>query len=260
MAEYAPDALVKLGKAIAKAVPGGRFSGVLGDKAHTYGYHRARAVLPGGDYSRKLERDQGGDAWAASAVDVSFSAGSQHLVTRRLLSAAKKKDPRLKALREFFGSLDSKNVRGYDLAYHRDSNGADDSHLWHVHLSIFRKYANDEKAVAGILSVIKGDDMALDKDDVKKVWATDGIIPAPPGSGTLKDNSHWKASYYVQRIGQEALYNIPDKLTKLSEKAAAQDKVLAEVNAKLDQLLAGAAVPGPDLAGAEAAAKRTRKK
>lgn len=255
MAEYAPTALVNLGKAIAKAIPGGEFSGVLGDKAHTYGYHRSRNVLPRDDYSRTLERDKSGDGDAASAVDVKFSRSSQQKVTARLLAAAKKKDPRLKALREFFGSLDSVHVRGYDLAYHEDSNGADDSHLWHVHLSIFRKYANDAKAVAGILSVIKGDDMSLDKKDAKVVWSSDGIIPAPAGSSTVKDNPHWKASYYVQRIGQATLYDTPAKVKALDEKVTAQGKVLDEIK----ELLTGSA-PQPVAPPVEVSAKKSRKK
>lgn len=266
MGEYAPSTLVTLGKNIAKAIPGGTFSGVLGDNAHSYGYHRARNVLPASDYSRTLKRDKSGDGWAASAVDVSFTPKSQRLVTRRLLDAAKAKDPRLKALREFFGSLDSKKVRGYDLAYHSDSNQADNSHLWHVHLSIFRKYANDAKTVAGILSVIKGDDMSLDKKDAKTVWSTDGIVPAPPGSSTLKTNPHWKASYYVQRIGQEALYNIPDKLKKLQDENKDLKSAVSSIETKLDKLIetqnsaSSSASAGRASSTESGASKRGRKK
>ena len=178
MPEYAPTVLVKLGKKIADSLPGGQFSGVLGDASHVYGYHRARKVLPGSDYSVKLKRDREGDGWAASAVDVTFSQpiSSQYIATKRLMKAAKAKDPRLRALREFFGSLDGSRVDGWDLAKHEPSTSDDQSHKWHLHLSVYRKYANDSAAVAGIASVIAGDDMALTKSDVKKIFHTDDVL------------------------------------------------------------------------------------
>jgi hypothetical protein len=74
-----------------------QLSGIVGDAAHTYGYHRCRDVLPGDDYSRVLQLDLQGDGQAASALDIKLSPEHMTLATQRLLGAAKRHDPRLGA-------------------------------------------------------------------------------------------------------------------------------------------------------------------
>jgi hypothetical protein len=124
-------------------------SGIVGDQEHTYGYHRARAVLPSDDYSVQLADDRLGDAWAASALDITPAhRGGMVILTRRLLAAAKRRDPRVtRVVREFFGTVDGVNVTGFDVVSNRHSS-ADTSHLYHLHISFLRRYACNSRALA----------------------------------------------------------------------------------------------------------------
>lgn len=161
--EYAPAAIEGLYRAIKARIPAAELSGILGDPSHTYGYHRARAKLPASDYSVQLRRDQLGDAWAASALDVKLPDGPDSTMTEvswRLRHALRVKDPRVRAIREFGGTLDGRVTYSRDAADDSDSFGTwDDSHLWHVHLSIYRKFATDPVALAHVAAVMAGDPM-----------------------------------------------------------------------------------------------------
>lgn len=157
MNEYAPPALRGLYDLIKSGLPAAEMSGIVGDSAHTYGYHRCRNVIPGGDYSRQHSLDQQGDGWAASALDVKLPPEQMRAVTARLMDAAKAADPRLRALREFCGTTDGTRTHAFDLSNRRESLGEwDASHLWHIHLSIYRAHANDTAALAPIANVMAG--------------------------------------------------------------------------------------------------------
>lgn len=158
--DVAPPNMVKAGLEADKEIPGCTFSGVLGDKAHTYGYHRGRNVLPSGDYSVRLSLDKLGTSRYASALDLSFTAAQMKVVTARLRkSALDPNDPRMGAVREFYGTLNGRTVFGLT---HTSENGfwspatSDSSHLWHIHLSFFRKFSNDYKSIRGVVDVMKG--------------------------------------------------------------------------------------------------------
>jgi len=155
--EYAPQAIMDLYDGIAAIYGSAEFSGCVGDSGHVYGYHRARAVLPADDYSVQVPEDRAGDAWAAAGLDVKMSDADMHTATSRLLASAQDMDdPRLNVMREFYGTVDSKHVAGWDTYYGHPAT-SDDSHLWHVHLSILRKYTNDTAAMDSILSVLAGE-------------------------------------------------------------------------------------------------------
>src|SRR5215471_9902742 len=107
MTEYAPAAILQLFDAIKAGIPSAINAGIVGDSAHTYGYHRCRDVVPSSDYSVQLSEDRQGDGQAASALDLSWAqAADQYTVSRRLLDA--KNDSRMHAARSFFGSTDGK--------------------------------------------------------------------------------------------------------------------------------------------------------
>ena len=164
MAEYAPTSLRWLGDQVVKRVPSAKLSGIVGDPAHTYGYHRSRSRLPSSDYSVKLAADRGGDPNAASAIDITLSASMMRTVTKRFMDVARdKSDPRRKFFREFFGTLDGSTVTGWDT--HSDKRvTSDDSHLWHVHVSVYRKYATSQAAAQALLTIFTGEE----GDDVPK--------------------------------------------------------------------------------------------
>lgn len=178
MGAFAPQPIVDLFGLIQKKIPSAIFSGVVGDAGHTFGYHLARQDLPADDYSVELDLDRQGDAGAASALDISLSPDLMLTVTKRLVAAAKKKDPRLKALREFCGTTNGLNPHPFDLSSDSDdptnTQGWDDSHLSHVHLSIYRGFAENLDAIAPIADVIaarkdNSTDSSGEDDDMKIV-------------------------------------------------------------------------------------------
>lgn len=154
MAEYAPDAIRQLFGAIQAGIPTAINSGIVGDSAHTYGYHRGRDFVSPGDYSAQYAQDLAGDGQAACGLDLTWAdGGSQFAVSQRLLDAAG--DPRMAVVREFYGSVDGAHVIGWDYTGGYPVT-SDDSHLWHIHLSIHRQFANDWAALAPVADVIVG--------------------------------------------------------------------------------------------------------
>lgn len=148
---YAPDAIQALFDTVKKRMPAAQMGGIYADKP---GYHNARNQLPSGDYSVQKPPDKEGDGAAASAIDITFgSAQPQYDASRRLLNA--KNDPRMDVARSFFGSTDGANVCGWDY-YGGYAVTSDDSHLWHVHLSVLRKYATNHAALQKVADVITG--------------------------------------------------------------------------------------------------------
>ena len=87
---------------------------------------------------------------------------------------------RLSALREFCGTTNGTNPHPYDLSTGFDdpnnTEGWDDSHLWHIHLSIYRMHANDESVLLPIADVFAGVTTAssnvhqLEEDDEMKAY------------------------------------------------------------------------------------------
>lgn len=154
-------------------VKGMRRSGIVGDAAHTYGYHCARAVLPRSDYSVQAPADQRGDSWLCSGIDLSFGPAEMKLVTRRIMDSMRdKSDRRSDCIREVFGTLDGRHVTGWNAL--ADANrgvgytSSDSSHLWHVHISIFRGYASDTAVMEGVAAIINGEGVVDDMPTAKE--------------------------------------------------------------------------------------------
>jgi hypothetical protein len=126
------------------------------------GYHNTRTANQRrwpGDYSIRLPLDRLGPADKAGAIDLTMSAAAMRRYTARLDAAAKARDPRLyrggqAVLREFIGTKDGRRVYCYDLVERRVYHNRDRTHLWHIHLSVTRKFAGDWTALAGVLSVL----------------------------------------------------------------------------------------------------------
>ena len=149
-----------------KEFPTAKLGGIYNDKR---GYHNTRnrnkQKWPG-DYSIRLDADNLGPPDRAAGVDLTLSDTLMRTLTNRLRSSALHPDDnRLKYLREFIGTRDSKSVycriagdsRGLGQGRGEDDFSRDSTHLWHIHLSILRAYINDPKAYEAILSVLKGE-------------------------------------------------------------------------------------------------------
>lgn len=153
MGEYAPDAIRAVYDAL--TLPGKQLSGIIGDSAHDYGYHRGRNYVGYGDYSAVLPPDLGGDGEAACGLDVSLPPDQMSAATQRLLNAVSSGDGRTAAVREFYGTVDGYNVVGWDQAYACPAT-SDSSHLWHIHISVYRQWANDHAVLLPIADVMNG--------------------------------------------------------------------------------------------------------
>lgn len=158
MSAVAPAAIYSLWNNVHGKIPRAVLSGIVGDVAHSFGYHLARRDLSSGDYSVTLAKDRLGSSANASALDISLPPDLMKIITTRLLNAAKANDPRLAALREFCGTTNGTITHPYDLSDHQDGplGSWDASHLWHIHLSFYREYADNYAALAPIADVLAG--------------------------------------------------------------------------------------------------------
>lgn len=137
-----PPTLVELGNYWVRQ--GGTNLGVVGNAAHTSGYHlgKDRIVLP--DYSVSLARDKIGFSNAASAIDLGRLDGS--LANLRKFSVWLVAELRANAtlrhdFREIIYSPDGVKVQRYsaiDNAIHTGPGNGDSSHTTHTHISYLR--------------------------------------------------------------------------------------------------------------------------
>jgi len=170
MAEYGGAGLKALFAMIDAAIPNAVNAGIIGNTAHTSGYHRSRNVLlatgHNSDYSIQAAADKAGPGDACSGLDISWPLDYLKLVTGRMVDACKANDLRVYALREIIGTYDGVNVCGYNrvatgtgsrskIGFVATGFGAD-SHLWHNHFSILREYADDIAACKAIGAVATG--------------------------------------------------------------------------------------------------------
>lgn len=231
MGEYAPPTLVAAGKTIAKRL-GGTFVGVVGDLDHGTGYHRSRhELLVRGltrDYSIQADVDRSGDDHAASAIDVRLPKSQMIAVTRRLISHRNSRSAR-KYLREFFGTADGRTVTGVDFRS-GDRVTSDDSHLWHVHLSVTRRYATSKEAADAIVRLVTEDDMDLDDKVKLSEW-----IPArwPDLDSTITVRTALGSSYGHARSAKEAAHDAVARVAALDER---MDRIEAKLDALIERL------------------------
>lgn len=156
--------------------------------AHKPGYHSSReenqANWPG-NYSIQLSLDQRGPDDKAAAIDYTMSDSEMRRRTGYLAEAAERDDPRLAALREFYGTLNSRTVYGRIKDSRTGSwqaSSADSSHLWHLHLSFFRAYVDTVAELIPLLSVLGGE--TLDEWERRQ----DGLLIMLPRKGDEGDN------------------------------------------------------------------------
>lgn len=199
----APPRMLALGQRLQREYPTAKFSGIVGDSAHNYGYHRSLSEVGPGDYSAKLSLDtKGVNRSYASALDIGLSAAEMKRVTARLRDAALDPgDTAMEYVREFYGTLDGRTV--YGLIHDGRTTGwrgstSDSSHLWHVHISFFRSFANDPDAMEAVRRVFTGEETEL---TAKSVWNTDNTLSTAAmeyPADYVKQNPGWMASTGLQ--------------------------------------------------------------
>jgi len=169
------------------AIPGVRLGGIYANKS---GYHNtvaANQVGWPGDYSTRLPLDLTDPRIKARAIDLTMNAQQMILRTGYLRdSAIHPDDDRLGCVREFYGTLNGRDVFGRS---HNTETSAwvtvtsDSSHLWHDHISFFTKYCDDWAAapgvygLEGVLSVLSGE--TWDAWVARKTGPSPAPVPIP---------------------------------------------------------------------------------
>ena len=190
---YAPQTLLNARAYILDrtGLPSGAV-GIVGDSAHTFGYHLGKDRLPSGDYSNRTARDQAGLTAAASALDIG-NFGDLWQLTEFLVAEAR--NGRLPDVREVIGPLRDGRAYRWD---HLDGwtavrRSAGDSHEWHIHLSYYRDSENRDKT-GPFRAYFEGD-------------TTGGIMLPKHGDG--KANGQFETVRYWQKMLVEAGFDLP---------------------------------------------------
>lgn len=144
-------------------IPGVRLGGIYADKS---GYHNtvlANLARWPGNYSVRYAIDREAPRDKARAIDLTMNATWMRTITRRLLDGAAARDPRMRCVKEFYGSLDGVHVVGRlkdspDGPYR--SGSSDSSHTWHVHIGLLTPFVDDMEAMMGLASLLSGESLA----------------------------------------------------------------------------------------------------
>lgn len=206
-------------------MPGVRLGGIYAAKS---GYHNTRSANQQswpGNYSIRVALDLQGPGDKAAAIDYTLSTAEMKKRTGYLSSAAAAGDPRLAAVREFYGTLNGTTVHGRIKDSRTGawrSSSADSSHLWHIHLSFFRAYVGDWPELAPVLSVLSGQSLAS--------WRAN---PSLPGGGRTEGGVMLPAkgdSGPVVEYWQILLLEDGEKLPKYGADGHWGDEMQAAVN------------------------------
>lgn len=138
------------------------FAGIVGDTRHRLegGYHISREDQSSANYSvARFGDDRLGPSNLAAAVDMTMDTAAMRLVTGRLVTAWRRSDPRLDHVRALNGTLDGINAIRCDAANPDPNtlNTSSSDHCWHIHMELFRRWADDMNTMRDVLSVITGE-------------------------------------------------------------------------------------------------------
>ncbi|QSB15246.1 peptidoglycan-binding protein [Natronosporangium hydrolyticum] len=181
------------------------------------GYHSSRAYNQAnhpGNYSIRLSLDLQGPSDKAAAIDYTMSDAEMRRRTGYLRDGVERNDPRLYAVREFYGTVNSSTVFGRIKDSRTGSwrvSSADSSHLWHIHISFFRAYVNVWNELSPVLSVLSGESLSAWQDR-QGSGGDDNAIVAPSGSPALQVTSPVTQEARVGQL-QRALNELGENLT-----------------------------------------------
>lgn len=190
---YSPKTLNALAQFWTKN--GGVFLGVVGNKAHTVGYHLGRDRIYDGngpglgaqDYSVVMARDKAGLTDAAAAIDLGRldgTLGNLYEFSTWLVRQCQTGQPGYRDIREIIYSPDGQKVvrySGVDGDIHAGEGNGDESHITHTHISYFRDSEQRDK-----IELFRG---YFEGASVNFRWI-DGKPDSGPGTVTVKGNGH----------------------------------------------------------------------
>lgn len=157
------DAMWRLWEECAASIPGVRLGGIYANKSCYHNTVSANQAAWPGVYCVRLPLDLTEPSDKARAIDLTMSDEQMILRTGYLkASALDPDDDRLRGVREFIGTLDCQNVACYikdtEEGPWRWDGSRDDSHLWHIHISVFTKFCGTwDGYLDGVLSVLRGE-------------------------------------------------------------------------------------------------------
>ncbi len=148
-------------------------SGIVGDTRHAKrgGYHISiEDQVNRADYSVTRPDDKAPPgSWprdTASAIDMNLNLADMKVCHARLRAVWSNRatDPRARYINAHNGWDGTGSPGRYDWVTGSVSTATDD-HEWHVHLELRRRYVNDPKAAAAVLSILRGDSLAAHLGD-----------------------------------------------------------------------------------------------
>lgn len=173
---YAPKSITAAGAYWTSR--GGVNLGIVGDAAHTVGYHLGRDRIYSStgqgddDYSVRHPRDKAGLSGAASALDLGRLNGKLpelYQFSRWLVAECQREAPGTDDIREVIYSPDGQKVQRYsgvDGLIHEGPGNGDSSHITHTHISYFRDSEERDK-VAVFAAYWEGTDVGLEGGPVQ---------------------------------------------------------------------------------------------
>ena len=225
--------------------PSAVLSGIVGDTRHAKrgGYHISiEDQVDRSDYSVTRPDDKAPPgSWprdAAAAIDMNLSLADMRVCHGRLVAVWRNRatDPRARYINAHNGWDGTGSPGRYDW-YSGSVSTATKDHEWHVHLELRRRYVNDPKAAAAVLSILRGDSPAapLGGDDMtpeEHKW-----LEAVHKALTVMDGRNPIGQVYTRLTdGTDALLGAKHKQTFPS--LVELGKQLGDVKAGLDQLAA----------------------
>ena len=151
----------RLWEETAPVIPGVQLGGIYAFKPHYHSSVIENQQNWPNDYSIKLDIDLKDPKTKARAIDLTMSNSEMVKWTKRMKTSAEDPDdPRLGAVREFYGTIDNKTVFGLikdNTAKTWRKATSDTSHLWHGHTGLFTFFVNNWVMLEPILSVWKGE-------------------------------------------------------------------------------------------------------
>lgn len=216
-------------------------AGAKGDQYHLYGAHRSQEWIAQSAWCQnRTYTVQAGLSLEQKrhVAGFDFTPGSVAEMiaqSKRLMAAMKAR--RLDEVREFYGNTNGDRiVDGWDNLHDRAIT-SDDSHLWHWHLSIDRRYLRSRPLMERILAIALGrdEDVSLTDNQAYALhstyWRTAGIIA---NLSTIRVPAYGARAEVVET---NHLASTTSVLLKAMAASEARDKVAAASAAALLDLV-----------------------
>jgi hypothetical protein len=223
-----------------------RFSGIVGDPAHQDrgGYHISIQANPAGNYSITRPDDKAPPGtWprdCSSAIDMNLGLADMKLCHGRLVEVWRNRDqdPRARFINAHNGWDGQGSPGRYDWVTGAVSTASAD-HAWHVHLELRRRYVDDPKAAAAVLSILAGESVAdfLEEDQMTPAQfvtlLNDPTVAARMRALAGQGVHQQKLGASSETIGQDLQSddNSPllARLTDLQDRVAGLERVTGEI-------------------------------